>query len=232
MTLRLIIVSLLAAVLLACFAALGTWQVHRLAWKLDLIERVDARIHADPVPAPAFDAPVARDADEYRRVSVTGSYLNDDEVLVYTPSDFGPAYWVLTPLQRADGSIVMINRGIVPQHNGDIADFDHIDGETTVTGLLRISEADGWLFSRESNPDEQLWYRRDIGSITQAKGFERAAPYFIDEELTANSWPRGGQTVVSFRNSHLSYAITWYALALMVIGGYGMLLWHEIRHKN
>lgn len=227
---RLILVSLFAGVMLAGFLGLGVWQMQRLHWKLDLIERVDARIHANPVPAPAFTTPVDRERDEYTRVTVTGTYLNDDEVLIYTPSDFGPGYWVLTPLQRDDGSIVMINRGVIPQQNAEAAEFDRIDGETTVTGLLRMSEDKGWLFSRDNNPDERLWYRRDIGSITQALGFDSAASYFIDEDLTQpGAWPRGGMTVVQFRNAHLGYALTWFALALVVVAGYGLLLWYELR---
>ncbi|WP_150297230.1 SURF1 family protein [Salipiger aestuarii] len=227
---RLILVSLFAAVLLTGFMRLGVWQVQRLHWKLDLIERVDARIHASPVPAPAADAEVSREGDEYTRVTLTGTYLNDDEVLIYTPSDFGPAYWVLTPLQRDDGSVVMINRGVVPQQDGEAAGFVRIDGETTVTGLLRMSEDEGWLFSRDNNPQERLWYRRDIGSITRAMGFDVAAPYFIDQELTLpGAWPRGGMTVVRFRNAHLGYALTWFALALVVVAGYGLLLRYELR---
>ncbi|MGE8321183.1 MAG: SURF1 family cytochrome oxidase biogenesis protein, partial [Comamonas sp.] len=34
------------------FAALGTWQVQRLSWKLALIERVEQRVHASPVALP------------------------------------------------------------------------------------------------------------------------------------------------------------------------------------
>ena len=49
---RLIIVTLIAAIGIAGFTSLGIWQVKRLHWKLDLIERVDARVTADPVPAP------------------------------------------------------------------------------------------------------------------------------------------------------------------------------------
>ena len=45
------------------------------------------------------------------------------------------------------------------------------------------------------------------------------APYFIDAEAQtgadAAGWPRAGMTVVSFRNNHLSYALTWFALAAL-----------------
>ena len=232
---RLIIVTLIAAIGIAGFGSLGVWQVKRLSWKLDLIERVDSRIHAEPVPAPgpeAWDA-ITRDKDEYTRVTLTGEYLNDDEVLIYTPSEIGPANWVLTPLRRDDGTIVMVNRGLVPLVAAGEGDFDHIDGETTVTGLLRISESEGWLFSRDNDPENGLWYRRDIGSITAARGYGDAAPYFVDEEATApGRWPSGGRTVVSFRNSHLSYALTWFALALMVAGAYGLVLRQELRRTS
>ena len=41
------------------------------------------------------------------------------------------------------------------------------------------------------------------------------APYFIDSDASPNpgGLPVGGLTVVRFRNSHLSYALTWFALA-------------------
>ena len=231
---RLIIVTLIAAVGIAGFTSLGIWQVKRLHWKLDLIERVDSRIHAEPVPAPGPAAwpTITAEDDEYTRVTLTGRFLNDEEVLIYTPSDYGPADYVLTPFERDDGTIVMVNRGIVPLERAQSGDISRIEGETTVTGLLRMSEDKGWLFSRDNNPDEQLWYRRDIGSITEAKGFERAAPYFVDAERTdSDGWPRGGQTVVSFRNSHLSYALTWFALGVLVLSGYALILRQELRSR-
>lgn len=231
---RLIVVTLIAAIGIAGFTSLGIWQIQRLHWKLDLIERVDSRIHAEPVPAPGpgdWPAITAAD-DEYTRVSLTGRFLNDEEVMIYTPSDFGPADWVLTPFERDDGTIVMVNRGVVPLERAQSGDIARIEGETTVTGLLRMSEDKGWLFSRDNNPDEQLWYRRDIGSITEAKGFDRAAPYFVDAENSApGGWPRGGQTVVSFRNSHLSYALTWFALGVLVLSGYALILRQELRSR-
>ncbi|MBY6006591.1 SURF1 family protein [Salipiger bermudensis] len=231
---RLIVVTLIAAIGIMGFTGLGIWQIQRLHWKLDLIERVDSRIHAEPVPAPGPEAWPAINAadDEYTRVTLTGRFLNDEEVMIYTPSNYGPADWVLTPFERDDGTIVMVNRGVVPLERAQSGDISRIEGETTVTGLLRMSEDKGWLFSRANNPDEQLWYRRDIGSITVTKGFASAAPYFVDAERGASDvWPRGGETVVSFRNSHLSYALTWFALGVLVLSGYALILRQELRSR-
>ncbi|WP_454915205.1 SURF1 family protein [Xanthobacter sediminis] len=232
---RLIAVTVVALIGVAGFASLGVWQVQRLYWKRDLIQRVDSRIHADPVPAPgAADwGGITSEKDEYRRVQTSGRFLNDQTVLIYTPSDYGPADWVLTPLLRADGTIIMVNRGLVPEDLGRKGDYAKPEGQVTVTGLLRMPEDRGWLFSRPNDPATGHWYRRDIASITHAKGFKAAAPYFIDEGGGDPSvWPRGGQTVVTFRNAHLSYALTWFALALGVLAGYLLLLRQEVRQRG
>ena len=68
--------DLAAIVIVAGLAALAVWQVHRRAWKLDLIARIEARVHAFPVPAPAPSrwADISTSADEYRRVTVTSCF--------------------------------------------------------------------------------------------------------------------------------------------------------------
>ncbi|MFT3689173.1 SURF1 family protein [Paenirhodobacter sp.] len=229
---RFVLFTLLALVLFAGFASLGVWQVERLRWKTDLIARVDARIHAEPVPAPGpADWPgLTAESAEYRRVVLRGHFLNGDEVQIYTPTDWGPGYWVLVPLARDDGTVVMVNRGLVPEDRRDPATRPAPEGEQTVIGLLRMPEDRGWLFSRANNPEARQWYRRDIASITQTLGLKDAAPYFVDQELgDPAAWPRGGQTVVSFRNAHLSYALTWFGLAAFVAFAWGLVLRGERR---
>ena len=73
----------------AGFIALGVWQVQRLAWKEDLIARVDARVHADPVTAPAQGdwATVNKASHEYLRVQITGEYLAEGISLVMATHD-------------------------------------------------------------------------------------------------------------------------------------------------
>ena len=225
---RVLIATLLALVVTGVFVVLGIWQVERLHWKLDLIARVDQRVHAPAVPAPAEDrwAGVTREADEYRHVELTGEFVNADEVQIYVPTKHGPGYWVMTPLKRDDGTYVMVNRGFVPENLKSPESRKAPEGQVTVKGLLRISEDKGWLFSRANDPEHKTWYRRDIGSITSTFGLSPAAPYFVDEELGTDpeAYPRGGLTVIEFRNSHLSYAITWFAMALLTLVGYAVVL--------
>lgn len=213
------------------FVALGTWQVHRLHWKHDLIERVTQRVHAPPLAAPGQDRWQAVDAErnEYQRVRLTGTFLNQDETFVQATTELGAGFWVLTPLRLADGSLVLVNRGFVSPPHRDPAQrgLAPPQGEMTVTGLLRMSEPGG-AFLRRNDPSQGRWYSRDVQAIGAALGLTPVAPFFVDEEAGAGMprvgpassapkvWPVPGLTVIDFRDNHLSYAITWYVLALMV----------------
>ena len=54
-------------------------------------------------------------------------------------------------------------------------------------------------------------------TIASTRGLTDVAPYFVDAEASGvDGWPRGGLTVVTFRNSHLVYALTWFTLAAML----------------
>jgi len=228
-----------ALLMFAGFVALGTWQVERRAWKLDLISRVDARVHAAPVPAPtAAQWPQVNAAtDEYRRVQVTGTLLNDKETLVQAVTELGAGFWVLTPLRQADGTLVMINRGFVAPEVRDPAarGTPAPGGSVTVTGLLRMGEPGGG-FLRKNAPSEDRWYSRDVQTMAATRGLGTVAPFFIDAQPDpdravppgTSTWPAPGLTVIAFANSHLVYAITWYALALMVLGA-AWYVWREGR---
>jgi surfeit locus 1 family protein len=235
--LKLAIWVILLLLLTALLIGLGTWQVKRLSWKLDLIARVDARVHAAPVAAPGPAEWSAIDAAgyEYKRVQVTGTFLNDKETQVYASTVLGPGYWILTPMREADGTVIVINRGFVPtaKRNPDARSAGELGGETTVTGLLRINEPKGTLL-RSNVPAEERWYSRDVTAIAEARGLQNVAPYFIDADDTKNpgDLPVGGLTQIAFHNSHLVYAITWYGLALMTLGLAGYLVRFERRRTK
>lgn len=214
----------LCAALAVLFTGLGTWQVQRLGWKRDLIQRVDARIHAAPVAPPARRDWASLDSQdvEYRRVSVRGVFRHDLETRVDALTELGPGAWVLTPLQTAEG-IVLVNRGFVPPKHAVPAVSDETEqaGEVTVTGLLRLSEPGGRIL-RDNDPAADRWFSRDVAAIAAARGLTGVAPFFIDAEASppAQRFPIGGLTVVRFRNAHLQYAITWFALAALCVGGF------------
>ncbi|WP_322965576.1 SURF1 family protein [Sphingomonas fuzhouensis] len=220
--LTLAILTAIGVTLVAVFLSLGVWQLQRRVWKLNLIATVDARLHAPPVAAP----PTADTFDVYRRVTVEGRFRNDRETFVQAVTERGPGFWVLTPLVGPRFTI-LVNRGFVPSEKR--ADHSRPDGPVRITGLVRVTEPGG-AFLRSNDPAADRWYSRDVAAIAKAKRLGAVAPYFIDADATPNpgGYPVGGLTVVAFRNSHLSYALTWFALAVLTCVGI-VILWRRGR---
>jgi len=224
----LIVVAALTSAML--LGALGVWQVKRLQWKLDLIDRVERRFGADPVDVPARGAwsGVTPAASEYLKVRLTGRFLHAKETYVQAVTDLGSGYWVLTPLETMQGFTVLVNRGFVAPDRRDPATRTEaaVAGDTTITGLLRLTEPRG-AFLRANDPVGDRWYSRDVAAIASARKLGDTAPYFVDADRSPNpgGWPVGGLTQVHFTNNHLVYAVTWFSLALMALGAAGYVLW-------
>ncbi|WP_370590387.1 SURF1 family protein [Xylophilus sp. ASV27] len=234
-----------AALLFAGFAALGSWQLERRAWKLDLINRVDQRVHAPPASPPAPDrwAHVNAADDEYRHLRLTGTFLPEHVTLVPAATARGSGFWVLVPLRMQDGSIVIVNQGFSPPEHRDAVTHAtrQAQHESSITGLLRMTEPGGG-FLRRNDPAADRWYSRDVQAIARARGLTNVAPYFLDADAgmtPANAAetpaaPAGGLTVIAFHNNHLVYAITWYVLALVVAAAawrFGREEWQR-RHRD
>ena len=224
----LIAFTMAAALAVAGLLSLGVWQIHRLAWKRDLIEKVESRVHAAPVPAPASASP----DDAYRRVIVTGHFQHERATLVQASTVRGAGFWVLTPLITDRGFTLLVNRGFIP-HNAQNG-YSRPGGSVQITGLMRLTEPGGG-FLRSNDPAANRWYSRDVAAIAAARQLRApVANYFIDAERSGSpgALPVGGLTVLTFPNSHLSYALTWFALAAMAGGGYIFVMRHEWKERR
>ena len=139
---------------------------------------------------------------------------------------------MITPFQRAEGGVVLINRGFVPTELKAQADRRDglIEGPTTVTGILRASEARG-MFVPEADPARGEWFTRDVAGIAAARGVADPAPYLIEADAVPGqtTWPRGGQLKVDLPNNHLQYAVTWYGLAAALLGVLAVWGWRSRR---
>ncbi|MEM5478047.1 SURF1 family cytochrome oxidase biogenesis protein [Pacificibacter sp. AS14] len=204
-------ILLLAGIMLVGMIVLGNWQVRRLAWKLDLIEAVETRAFGEPAAAPNGGAP------EYLRIFTSGILIHDKSLRVKAVTEIGPGFWIMTPLETA-GKTIWINRGFVPSTlNQD--QWTRPEGQVEVIGLARLDQPGGTLLER-NQPETGRWVSADLVEMSRAVGLDNVQTgYFIDAEATpAPPWPRGGLTRLAFQNTHLIYALTWYAMAALFLG--------------
>jgi surfeit locus 1 family protein len=225
---------------LAVLVGFGLWQLARLAWKEDLIARVEMRTHAPatPIPSEADWPNVSVSRDEYHRINASGHFQHAREALVYTVLSepkgrfSGQGYWVLTPLELGSGAIVIVNRGFVPLERKDPATRrdGQIEEPVTVTGLLRMPEIPNW-FTPAIELARGVWYRRDPAEIARYFNLVRTAPFMIDADaaLVLGALPQGGETRLVFPNNHLGYALTWFGLALALLGVFTVFAWQRLR---
>ena len=224
---RFLVPMLTSGFVVLVLLALGVWQLDRMEAKQQLIARVTARVNEPAVALPAASQwpTLNKPGDDFLKVTVSGHFLHERETylfMLYAPPgerDPTPGYAVITPLQREDGSIVLVNRGFVPDSKRDPANRPQSLGAETVaiTGLLRLPQSRSW-FDADDAPAKRLFYSRDPKAMAKAVGLDQVAPFVIDADATAvaGGWPKGGNTVISFSDNHLQYAITWFTLALAV----------------
>ena len=228
----------------AALIALGAWQVERGGAKKRLIARVEARVNEAPQPLPteAAWAAMSPKTYEYQKVTARGRFRHDLEGRLHglrqgdrpgQPTLQG--FYILTPLVLADGSMVIVNRGFVPTERADPATRaqGQVEGEQTVTGLLRSTEARGW-FIPPDEPARNAWFTRDPASIAAAKGLSRVAPFVLEADRTPvpGGLPVGGNTRISFPDNHLQYAVTWFSLALGLIAVFAVWVRQQRRKAD
>lgn len=199
----------------ALLMGLGIWQIERLHWKLALIAQVNSNLAAQPLTP---DRALAMGSEaQYRRVALMGHFDNKDEAYVFTTGPGDQAvYHLLTPFRLADGRTLMVDRGYIPLALGDpgVRKAGELDGVQRLVGVWRTPDAPG-PFTPAPDLKKRVWYARDVTAMAKAERIALAAPVIVEADAAPNpgGWPKGGQTVVRFRNQHLQYALTWFALA-------------------
>ncbi len=209
---------------------LGSWQMKRLAWKESLIARVETNLHGKPSTVREIEAIRKDNGDiEYLPVKVRGRFLHQFEQYYFATHNGASGWFVFTPLERQDGSLVFVNRGYVPPNGKDPATRrkGQIEGQVEIVGLARSapSEKPNSLVP-DNDLEQNIYYWKSISQMTRQTGLKMQKTFvrfFIDADNTANpgGYPLGGVTKVTFLNNHLQYGLTWYglAVALLVVGG-------------
>jgi surfeit locus 1 family protein len=218
---------------------LGSWQVQRLAWKEALLAKIAALQHAPAEPLQT--ALIATGSQDFRRVSVhclPGPSIGPS-LYRYAVQD-GRIGWRLLAACRIDRGPfdgVMLDRGLVTDFTSLTAPkAGAYPPSVNVVGLLRAPGPTPWLGKAmmDSGPGFLALRVADAPSIhhlAAIAGLARPAPYLlaVESETPAARGLAPAAIPVEIPNNHLVYAMTWYALAGILVWFYLAMLFARYR---
>jgi surfeit locus 1 family protein len=226
-----------AGALVCC--RLGIWQLDRLAQRRAQNALINERMAR---PAIALDGAAVDPAVlDYQHVEAHGVYDSSQEIVLRGRALGGsPGVHVLTPL-RLEGSdtAVLVDRGWLPLELAAPAArqaYAEPPGLVVVQGVARRSQAgaggpqDPPLPAGESRRD--AWFRVDIAGIEQQVGYQ-LLPLFIEQQPAPGDpqLPRRVATSDLGEGSHLSYTIQWFSFAMILVAGYLVWTYQQLKRK-
>lgn len=224
------------AIAFAILVGLGVWQLQRLAWKRDLLARIEVAQTAPATPLiDVLKAGAAGGDISYRKVvAVCPGLSTAPYVELYALMD-GQMGSRLVSACRLDGApydAVLVDRGFVqdiisarpPENPNDIRPIG-------VRGVLRLPDKPN-AFAAKDDPAHRRYYSRAVAPMAQKLGASNPAPWFLMAETSSNpEWLalRPAPLPVDVPNRHLEYALTWFGLAVVLLGVYAAMLRGRVR---
>ena len=216
---------------LLVLVALGVWQLQRLAWKRDLLERIE---NAQVQPAVALPDALKAHRDgldvEYARVVANCPGLDRAPYLkLFAVRDRVIGFRAVSACAVDDAvyGSVLVDRGFVADR--DASRMPRPGGETPphrpVVGILRLPEAPTFVTPKD-RPAENAWFRRNVAAMAKALDAPAPAPLFLmlESPPPEGFGPTPAPLPVSVSNRHLGYALTWFGLAAALTAVYAAML--------
>ncbi len=232
----LFLLTLLTIVGTVILCVLGAWQLERMDEKHAYIDRLQQQAAGAPAPMPpsADWAKLDPAALDLTHVVARGSYI-DGIAGVRTTIAAGPpgsrqlsgfGRWIFQAFKLEDGGVILVNRGFVPE--GRLGQIGPASGPDTINGFLRAPEARN-SFTPQDLPAIREFYTRDPAAIAASLG-QPPAPFYLEAAREGDGMtPPAGvdvrELIGRIPDNHLQYALTWFGLALTLLGVFAAFVW-------
>ena len=202
---------------ISVFIALGSWQIIRLNWKLDLISEIENSLTKPPVELSK------NKSKNFLKIKTSGEIDYDKQIYLYNLNEEGkPGFEVINPI-LIDSKSYLINRGWIQFDKKGTPEIINPDEKNIIGTLKKQNKAN--RFKPENDIEKNYWFtlnRDDIFAYT-GKNFSEYIIY-LDGNYQI---PRSKKINADISNNHKKYAITWFSLAISIF-----LLYLYFRKKN
>ena len=220
-----------AILLCAVFIRLGFWQ-----WDRGNTRQAEWEAFAHGAnKAVPLDSRRMADVARFQRVILAGQYDPAHQFLLDNRTHNGnPGYEVLTPLDRPDGRVVLVDRGWVA-FTGSRQKLPDVtlqsQGLVTLTGRSDELPAAGLAAGRAAPPVDGDWPKvtsyPTIAELSKAFGQPVEPRILLLDAREPNGYVRDWHPPGMQPVRHWSYAIQWWAFAVVVI-----IFWAVVSRKK
>lgn len=214
------LVAVLAFVLLC---GLGVWQVQRLQWKEGLIRQSEAATTQPSVPLPSGQRTVL---PEFRKVILDCDFQASQRVELQTIHDGVPGVRLIAECGGRLVDLGFISEEIsarppftqyrAPRRPGSYPTIIAEVRDTPAPNSFALPPENGRFFARDNRAIAAVLGVPPEGASQTLYAVTSAFPGF--RALQPSAPP------AAFSNNHLGYALTWFGLALALVGFYIVLL--------
>ena len=197
--------------------SLGSWQLYRLNWKLNLLSEIENSLKNDPVEFSKVNK------KNYLRIKTSGTIDFNKQIYLYNLNESGkPGFEVINPV-IIDNENYLINRGWIPFDKKEKPEVNLIN-ESNIIGTLKLQHKAS-TFKPENDINKNYWFtlnREDIFKYTGKKFSDYIIYLNGDYKL-----PKPKVITANISNNHKKYAITWFSMAISIL-----LIYLYFRKKN
>jgi surfeit locus 1 family protein len=220
------LVSFVIALLI--LLSLSLWQVKRLVWKTNLIEQRVSNFEGKPKNL--FDIKKPNE-NEFKKVFIEGQLLNNLEFFMPALSKNGNnGFHIIVPMEVEKKKLILFDTGWVPlakkEKNKRLNNL--IKEKKIFTAVIRLPGRKGY-FQPDNDNIKNFWFFVEPKLMEETISMKLENRFYLEAvDNGPNGYPLGNQTRIYLRNNHLQYAITWFLIALSLIG---VFIFASIRKK-